>query len=87
MGAGMGPRMTLVLGAFARARLAGLLEGDDLVEEARGAWMGRPKPSVVEIIAVLERGRSVGQQSTAEFFILGRFSTNCSFTGLRKLPQ
>ena len=57
MGAGMGPRMNLVLGAFARARLAGLLEGDDLVEEARETWMGKAKPSVEEIRALMERGK------------------------------
>jgi len=33
IGAGMGPRMNLVLGAFARARLAAMLEGEDLVED------------------------------------------------------
>ena len=56
MGAGMGPRMNRVLGSFARARLAGLLEGEDLIESAREAWMGKPKPSVAEIMAMLERG-------------------------------
>lgn len=57
MGAGMGPRMNLVLGAFVRARLAGLLESEDLVEEAREGWMGKPKPSIAEIMTVLERGK------------------------------
>ncbi|SDZ22940.1 BrnA antitoxin of type II toxin-antitoxin system [Jannaschia faecimaris] len=54
MGAGMGPRMNTVLSAFVRARLAGLLEGEDLVVEAREAWMGKPKPTVGEIMARLE---------------------------------
>lgn len=54
MGAGMGPRMNDVLRAFMFARLAGLLEGEDLVEEARETWMGKPKPSVAEILAKLE---------------------------------
>ncbi len=54
MGAGMGPRMNIVLGAFVRARLAGLLEGEDLLEEYRENWMGKPKPNVAEIMARLE---------------------------------
>ncbi|CTQ48761.1 BrnA antitoxin family protein [Jannaschia donghaensis] len=55
MGAGMGPRMNVVLGAFARARLAGLLDGEDLVEEARESWMGVPKPSMEELRVLLEK--------------------------------
>lgn len=51
MGAGMGPRMNLVLGAFVRARLAGMLEGEDILEKHREAWFGKPKPSVAEAMA------------------------------------
>ncbi len=51
MGPGMGPRMNTVLGAFARARLAGLLDGEDIMEDRRESWMGRAKPSVAEVVA------------------------------------
>ncbi|SFI58249.1 BrnA antitoxin family protein [Jannaschia pohangensis] len=57
MGSGMGPRMNTVLSAFVRARLAGLLEGEDLVEQARENWMGKAKPTAAECFALLERGR------------------------------
>ncbi|GIT90721.1 hypothetical protein JANAI62_11760 [Jannaschia pagri] len=55
MGAGMGPRMNQVLGAFVRARLAGMLEGEDLSERYREEWMGKAKPSVAEAIAMYEK--------------------------------
>ena len=54
MGPGMGPRMNLVLGAFVRARVAGLLEGEDLPTRYREEWMGKPKPRMDELIAKLE---------------------------------
>ncbi|WP_167767163.1 BrnA antitoxin family protein [Jannaschia formosa] len=55
MGTGMGPRMNAVLGAFVRARLAGLLEGEDLSQRYREEWMGKPKPSADEAVAAWER--------------------------------
>ncbi|MEM7489152.1 MAG: hypothetical protein AAF390_08505 [Pseudomonadota bacterium] len=36
-------------------RLAGLLEGEDLPVRLREAWMGKPKPSVAELMAGVER--------------------------------
>ena len=50
MGPGMGPRMNIVLGAFVRARVAGLLAGEDLVEESRRKFNGRAKPEVREVV-------------------------------------
>ncbi|UWQ19222.1 BrnA antitoxin family protein [Jannaschia sp. M317] len=55
MGHGMGPRMNAVLGAFVRARVAGMLEGEDLSERFREEWMGKPKPSADEAVAEWER--------------------------------
>lgn len=54
MGTGVGPRMNTVLSAFVRARVAGMLDGDDLLEEYREKWMGKPKPQIAEIIAKME---------------------------------
>ena len=51
MGPGYGPRMNEVLRSFLFARLAGLIEGEDLLEEARETWMGKPKPSMAELKA------------------------------------
>ncbi|MEM7489150.1 MAG: BrnA antitoxin family protein [Pseudomonadota bacterium] len=48
-GPGYGPRMNNALGAFARARLAGLLEGEDLPARDREAWMGKPEPPVAGV--------------------------------------
>ncbi|GIT92613.1 hypothetical protein JANAI62_31500 [Jannaschia pagri] len=45
MGAGYGPRMNGVLRSFMLARLSGLIEGEDLSEGYREAWMGKPRPS------------------------------------------
>lgn len=55
MGHGMGPRMNSVLGAFVRARVAGMLEGEDLSERFREEWMGKAKPSADEAVAEWER--------------------------------
>ena len=55
LGAGHGPRMNAVLRAFMQARLAGLIEGEDLLDEYRERWMGRPKPSVAEALVRLEQ--------------------------------
>ena len=60
MGPGMGPRMNRVLSAFARARVAGLLEGEDLMTEYRERWMGKPKPQVAEAMARLSGLRGEG---------------------------
>ena len=54
MGPGHGPRMNAVLRSFMTARLAGLIEGEDLGETYRERWMGRPKPSVAEAMARIE---------------------------------
>ncbi|PWJ17014.1 BrnA antitoxin family protein [Jannaschia seohaensis] len=54
LGPGYGPRMNTVLRAFMLARLAGLLEGEDLPEAYRERWMGKPKPSVAEARAMYE---------------------------------
>ena len=57
LGPGYGPRMNDVLRSFMLARLAGLIEGEDLAAEARENWMGKPKPSVAEALVTLERLR------------------------------
>ncbi|MEM7711645.1 MAG: BrnA antitoxin family protein [Pseudomonadota bacterium] len=54
MGPGYGPRMNTVLRSFVRARLAGLLDGEDLPASYREFWMGRPKPSLPQIEAEME---------------------------------
>lgn len=46
MGAGHGPRMNAVLRSFMLARLAGLIREDDLLEEYRERWMGKPRPNL-----------------------------------------
>ena len=48
MGPGYGPRMNEVLRSFMFARMAGMIEGEDLLGEYRQMWMGQPKPQVVE---------------------------------------
>ncbi|MEM8848396.1 MAG: BrnA antitoxin family protein [Pseudomonadota bacterium] len=45
MGDGYGPRMNAVLRSFMQARLAGLIEGEDLAEIYRERWMGVARPS------------------------------------------
>lgn len=45
MGDGYGPRMNAVLRSFMQARLAGLIEGEDLAETYRERWMGVARPS------------------------------------------
>ncbi|MEM7641036.1 MAG: BrnA antitoxin family protein [Pseudomonadota bacterium] len=45
MGDGYGPRMNAVLRSFMQARLAGLIEGEDLAASYREDWMGAPRPS------------------------------------------
>ena len=50
----MGPRIKRILTSFDRARLAGLLEGEDLLESYRERWMGKPKPSVAKALAHIE---------------------------------
>jgi uncharacterized protein (DUF4415 family) len=55
LGPGYGPRMNDVLRSFMLARLAGLIEREDLLAEYRERWMGRPKPSVAELLAEVER--------------------------------
>jgi uncharacterized protein (DUF4415 family) len=46
LGPGYGPRMNGVLRSFMLARMAGLIERDDLLREYRERWMGSAKPSV-----------------------------------------
>lgn len=55
LGPGYGPKMNAVLRAFMLSRLAGLLEGDDLLESARETWMGQKKPQLHEMMAEMER--------------------------------
>ncbi|MGB3553926.1 MAG: BrnA antitoxin family protein [Jannaschia sp.] len=55
LGPGHGPRMNEVLRAFMLARLAGMLEGEDLPESYRETWMGRAKPSLAEAVARMEQ--------------------------------
>ena len=55
LGPGYGPRMNDVLHAFMMARLAGLIQGEDLHAEARENWMGKAKPQVYEVMAEMER--------------------------------
>ncbi|MEM8824353.1 MAG: BrnA antitoxin family protein [Pseudomonadota bacterium] len=45
MGDGYGPRMNAVLRSFMQARLAGLIDGEDLAETYRARWMGTARPS------------------------------------------
>jgi uncharacterized protein (DUF4415 family) len=60
LGHGHGPRMNAVLRSFMLARLAGLIESEDLPARLREKWMGRPRPSVTAVWAESEvaNGRS-----------------------------
>jgi uncharacterized protein (DUF4415 family) len=55
MGPGYGPRMNIVLRSFMYARMAAMLEGEDLLDSYREDWMGKKKPQVQEIVAEMER--------------------------------
>ncbi|MBM2575055.1 BrnA antitoxin family protein [Jannaschia sp. Os4] len=66
MGDGYGPRINTVLRAFMEARLAGMLEGEDLVESAREAWMGEPKPDAAETVVEVERAAGLMRTMTAQ---------------------
>ncbi|MGB3408519.1 MAG: hypothetical protein WBA67_13625 [Jannaschia sp.] len=56
MGPGMGPRMNTVLGAFARARVAEMLEGQDTLEGYRAKWAGKRRPKLEESVERLWEG-------------------------------
>ena len=45
MGDGYGPRMNAILRSFMLARLAGMIRHEDLAEQYRETWMGKPRPT------------------------------------------
>ena len=57
MGPNVGGRINDILRAFVHARLSGLIEGDDLAEEYREAWMDSRKPDASVINVMYERSK------------------------------
>ena len=51
LGPGYGPRLNAIARAFMQARLAGIIEGEDLLETYRERWMGKAKPRIDELLA------------------------------------